>query len=176
MTSEHILTVREALPCNIGTLSNHKNHQPIKGPQALSCASISDITAFRLPSAEHSWCVLVRISNYVDDLNPVLTVTFFAKEFACREVHESGGDWILYFATNAELERFISALEFLWPYHSEPVSKKIICIRFNLCRLRLQGECFPLSTIPETDPLNKKCMDVYSSLQKHYSSPLMQCF
>lgn len=43
------------------------------------------------------------------------------QEFACREVHESSGDWILYFATNAELERFISALEMLWDYQNEEV-------------------------------------------------------
>lgn len=32
-----------------------------------------------------------------------------------------------------------------------------------------QGECFPLSTIPETDPLNKKCMDVYMNLRKPFA-------
>lgn len=104
MTSDHILTVREAMPCTF--FATPLQHQPIKGPQVLSCAGISDITAFRLPSAEHSWCVL---------------------EFACREVHESSGDWILYFATNAELERFISALEVLWDYQNEEVSFCCAC-------------------------------------------------
>lgn len=60
MTTDHILTVREAFPCSINTLINSSNHNPIKGAQALSCAMISDLTAFRLPSAEHSWCVLVK--------------------------------------------------------------------------------------------------------------------
>lgn len=36
-------------------------------------------------------------------------------------MHESSGDWILYFATNAELERFISALEMLWDYQNQEV-------------------------------------------------------
>lgn len=61
MTSDHILTVREALPCTL--FDNPSQHKPLKGHQALSCAAISDITAFRLPSAEHSWCVLVRTNS-----------------------------------------------------------------------------------------------------------------
>ncbi|XP_018577712.1 uncharacterized protein LOC108916016 [Anoplophora glabripennis] len=126
MTSDHILTVREAFPCMITSLLPTKSqHDPIKGTQALSCASIIDLTSFRLPSAEQSWCVL---------------------EFACREVHEYTGDWILYFSTNAELENFLSTLENLWEYNNE------------------NGDSFPLTTIPETDPLSKKCVDVYTSL------------
>ncbi|XP_066260425.1 uncharacterized protein prd1 [Euwallacea similis] len=126
MTSDHILTVREAFPCSISTLFFPKmNHEPIKGPQALSCAAITDLVAFRLPSAEQSWCVL---------------------EFSCREVHEFSGDWIIYFSTNAELEHFISTLEMLWHYCNE------------------KGDSFPLSTIPETDPLSRKCVDTYKSL------------
>lgn len=59
MTSEHIITVREAFPCNISSSVTKGYHEPIKGAHALSCASISNITAFRLPSAEQSWCILV---------------------------------------------------------------------------------------------------------------------
>nr|CAH7761794.1 unnamed protein product [Callosobruchus chinensis] len=126
MTSEHILTVREAFSFTVTTLLPPRSkHDPIKGAQALSCACIVDLTSFRLPSAEQSWCIL---------------------EFACREVHEYSGDWILYFSTNAELENFISTLEMLWHYNNE------------------NGDSFPLSTIPETDPLSKKCVDVYTSL------------
>lgn len=61
MTSEHILTVREAFPCTLSLPQYMKPHNPIKGTQTLSCAAISDITAFRLPSAEHSWCILVSL-------------------------------------------------------------------------------------------------------------------
>jgi pleckstrin family protein M 2 len=132
MTTDHILTVREAFPCTISSLLPSKNqHQPIKGPQVLSCAAIVDLIAFRLPSAEQSWCVL---------------------EFSCREVHECSGDWILYFATNVELENFISTLEILWAYNNE------------------NGDSFPLSTIPETDPLSKKCVDIYTSLKQLWPS------
>lgn len=137
MTSDHILAVREAFPCNILSNSLPKSeHTPIKGASTLSCAAISDITAFRLPSAEHSWCVL---------------------EFACREVHESSGDWILYFSSNEELENFISTLEMLWAYHSE------------------NSESFPLSTIPDTDVLNKRCLDVYRQLKNAWPSQLQVC-
>lgn len=137
MTSDHILTVREAFPCNIlSTSLPNSEHVPIKGATTLCCAAISDITAFRLPSAEHSWCVL---------------------EFSCREVHESSGDWILYFSSNDELENFISTLEMLWAYHSE------------------NGESFPLSTIPETDMVNKRCLDVYGQLKKAWPSQLQMC-
>lgn len=48
----------------------------------------------------------------------------YEQEFACREVHEISGDWILYFATNAELENFISTLEVLWNYNNEQVGAK----------------------------------------------------
>lgn len=61
LTSEHILTVREAFPFTINSLLPAcGRHDPIKGAQALSCAAISDLTSFRLPSAEQSWCILVR--------------------------------------------------------------------------------------------------------------------
>ncbi|XP_018319381.1 uncharacterized protein LOC108732885 [Agrilus planipennis] len=128
MTGEHILTVREAFPY---TINNGSSHQPIKGTQVLSCASISDLTALRLPSAEQSWSIL---------------------EFACREVHESSGDWIVYFSSNDELETFLSTLEMLWMYQNE------------------EGECFPLSTIPETDALSKTCVDTYTMLQRLWPS------
>ncbi|KAL3283510.1 hypothetical protein HHI36_006649 [Cryptolaemus montrouzieri] len=132
MTTDHILTVREAFPCTVRSLlPDNNSHDPIKGPQALSCAAILDLVSFRLPSAEQSWCIL---------------------EFACREVYECGGDWILYFSSNAELENFISTLEVLWDYNNE------------------KNESFPLSTIPETDPLSQKCVDVYMSLKNSWSS------
>lgn len=41
-------------------------------------------------------------------------------------MHESSGDWILYFATNAELERFISALEMLWDYQNDEVLSDVL--------------------------------------------------
>lgn len=130
ITGEHVLTIREALPCVMTSLfSSIEKHGPIKGPQVLSCASISDMTAFRLPSAEHSWCVLV------SDLNLFGSSVFeivVLQEFACREVHECSGDWILYFTSNAELERFISALEMLWAYHNEHVSVFLIKLTFTL--------------------------------------------
>ncbi|KAG5888921.1 hypothetical protein JTB14_019417 [Gonioctena quinquepunctata] len=126
LTSDHILTVREVFPYTINfATASMRQHEPEKGIQALSCASIVDLTSFRLPSAEQSWCIL---------------------EFACREVQEYSGDWILYFSTNTELEKFISTLETLWQYTND------------------KEESFPLSTIPETDPLSKKCVDVYTSL------------
>lgn len=64
MTSEHVLTVRETFP-NIlnNVLTSCNQHEPIKETQALSCASIVDLTSFRLPSAEQSWCILVSVSR-----------------------------------------------------------------------------------------------------------------
>lgn len=65
MTGQHVLTVREAFPCMVSSLIDPKtNHEPIKGPRALSCAAITDLVSFRLPSAEQSWCVLVSFKNY----------------------------------------------------------------------------------------------------------------
>lgn len=63
MTTEHILTVREAFPCTVQSLfSDDLEQELINGPQALSCASILDLVSFRLPSAEQSWCILVSLS------------------------------------------------------------------------------------------------------------------
>lgn len=36
------------------------------------------------------------------------------QEFACREVHESSGDWIVYFTNYTELCTFREILETLW--------------------------------------------------------------
>ncbi|KAF5281278.1 hypothetical protein FQA39_LY05164 [Lamprigera yunnana] len=132
MTNDHILSVREAFPCTFSSsLGLREVHQPIKGTQALSCAAIADITAFRLPCAEQSWCIL---------------------EFSCREVHESSGDWIMYFTTNAELEKFISTLEMIWTYHNDGRNS------------------FPISTILETDPINRKCVDTYNMIKNTWLS------
>lgn len=123
MTSDHILTVREAFSCTIPSLLPRDNqHQPIRGPQVLSCAAISDLIAFRLPSAEQSWCILVNITCKIVYLKKKKNF----QEFSCREVHECSGDWILYFATNCELETFISTLELLWSYSNENVSVFIV--------------------------------------------------
>lgn len=74
-------------------------------------------------------------------LRNVLCAKLFSliQEFACREVHESSGDWILYFTTNSELEKFISTLEMLWAYQNENVSttfySKIDGSSKNFCNL-----------------------------------------
>ena len=36
------------------------------------------------------------------------------QEFACREVHENSGDWVLFFASADELHSFIDVLQRLW--------------------------------------------------------------
>lgn len=36
------------------------------------------------------------------------------QEFACREVHESSGDWVIYFTNYTELCAFKEVLETLW--------------------------------------------------------------
>lgn len=125
LSNQHILTMREKFPNG-----NHLTTTDFKA-QALSCANISDLTAFRIPLAEQSWCIL---------------------EFACREVHETSGDLIIYFATNSELERFISTLEMLWIYNN------------------LKGESFPLSTIPDKETISKRCEDAYKTLQSAWAS------
>lgn len=61
ITNAHILTMREAFPGNrnINVISDDGNELKAK---TLSCATISDITAIRIPLAEQSWCILV--SNF----------------------------------------------------------------------------------------------------------------
>jgi GH43 family beta-xylosidase len=36
------------------------------------------------------------------------------QEFACREVHESSGDWVVYFASADEMRSFMDVLHRLW--------------------------------------------------------------
>lgn len=53
LSNQHILTMREKFPNGSNlTATDFK-------AQALSCANISDLTAFRIPLAEQSWCILV---------------------------------------------------------------------------------------------------------------------
>ncbi|XP_069698752.1 pleckstrin homology domain-containing family M member 2 isoform X2 [Periplaneta americana] len=83
---ERVATV----PCSLVLTERHLvtcKEQPLR---VLACAAIQDLTAF---TAGRSWCVL---------------------EFACREVHESSGDWVLYFASFDELQSFQDVLHQLW--------------------------------------------------------------
>lgn len=61
--------MREKFPCG-NSISEYT-------AQALSCAAISDLTAFRIPLAEQSWCILVRYNIYV----------YFYKILAFLNVH-----------------------------------------------------------------------------------------
>lgn len=38
----------------------------------------------------------------------------FLKEFSCQEVRESSDDLVVFFATSAEQERFMSMMEAIW--------------------------------------------------------------
>ncbi|XP_043283089.1 pleckstrin homology domain-containing family M member 2 [Venturia canescens] len=110
-TTRHLLTMKEVFP---GTQRG----------QTLSCASVEDLTAFRVPLAQQSWCIL---------------------EFACREVHESSGDWVIYFTNYTELCAFREILETLWADS-------------NL------GE-FPMVTLPPEDKLHRRCSDASKDLE-----------
>lgn len=43
-----------------------------------------------------------------------LKFMIYLQEFACREVHESSGDWVIYFTNYTELCAFKEVLETLW--------------------------------------------------------------
>ncbi|KAJ8678096.1 hypothetical protein QAD02_013883 [Eretmocerus hayati] len=75
-----------------------------QGGQTLSCATIEDLPAFRVPESQQSWCIL---------------------EFVCREVHGSSGDWVVHFTNHEELCDFREVLETMWASITEdkfPVS------------------------------------------------------
>lgn len=60
---------REPMPCSLVTTTRHlvamKEVYPgTQRNQTLSCASVEDLTAFRVPLPEQSWCILVIIPNY----------------------------------------------------------------------------------------------------------------
>ncbi|XP_076663253.1 pleckstrin homology domain-containing protein pruning defect 1 isoform X2 [Andrena cerasifolii] len=120
---------REPLPCSLITTTKHlvamKEVFPGKQRgQTLSCASVEDLTAFRVPLTQQSWCIL---------------------EFACREVHESSGDWVIYFTNYTELCTFREVLETLWADSS-------------------LGE-FPMVTLPPEDKLHRRCSDASKELE-----------
>ncbi|XP_066593386.1 pleckstrin homology domain-containing family M member 2 [Prorops nasuta] len=121
--------IREPLPCSLITTTKHlvamKEFFPgTQRGQTLSCASVEDLTAFRVPLAQQSWCIL---------------------EFACREVHESSGDWVIYFTNYNELCTFREILETLWANVNE-------------------GE-FPMATLPPEDKLHCRCSDTCKDLE-----------
>ncbi|XP_017883684.1 uncharacterized protein LOC108627122 [Ceratina calcarata] len=120
---------REPLPCSLVTTTKHlvamKEAFPGKRRgQTLSYASVENLTAFRVPLTQQSWCIL---------------------EFACREVHESSGDWIIYFNNYTELCTFREVLETLWSDAS-------------------LGE-FPMVTLPPEDRLHRRCSDASKELE-----------
>ncbi|XP_051161854.1 uncharacterized protein LOC127281914 isoform X2 [Leptopilina boulardi] len=120
---------REPLPCSLVVSSRHliAINEVFPGTQRgqiLSCASIQDLTALRMPLTNQSWCVL---------------------EFACREVHESNGDWVVYFTNYAEFCTFRKILETLWN--------------------NVHEEDFPVITIQPEDKLNQRCTEVSKDLE-----------
>ncbi len=52
VTSKHLVTMKEVFP---GT----------RRGQTLSCASIEDLSAFRVPPAQPSWCILVSLLGII---------------------------------------------------------------------------------------------------------------
>nr|CAD7424649.1 unnamed protein product [Timema monikensis] len=90
---EHVETV----PCTLLVTSHRiltcKEQFPSGPMHVLSCAQIRDVVCIGTVSDQHSWCML---------------------EFACREVHESSGDWTLYFGSRSELQSFKMSLQQIW--------------------------------------------------------------
>lgn len=69
---------REPLPCSLITTTKHlvamkEIHPGTQRGQTLSCASIKDLAAFRVPLVQQSWCILV--STYWSECI-MLTVNF----------------------------------------------------------------------------------------------------
>ncbi|XP_012288630.1 pleckstrin homology domain-containing family M member 2 [Orussus abietinus] len=120
---------REPLPCSLVATTGHliATKEAFPGTQrgqTLSCASVEHLTAFRVPLSHQSWCIL---------------------EFACREVHESSGDWVIYFTNYNELCAFREVLETLWADAD-------------------MGE-FPMVTLPPEDKLHHRCSDTSKDLE-----------
>ncbi|KAH0951760.1 hypothetical protein HN011_003151 [Eciton burchellii] len=120
---------REPLPCSLITTTKHlvamkEVHPGMQRGQTLSCASIKDLAAFRVPLVQQSWCIL---------------------EFACREVHESSGDWVIYFTNYTELCAFKEVLETLWS--------------------SINSNEFPVATLSPEDKLQRRCSDASRDLE-----------
>ncbi|XP_014226949.2 pleckstrin homology domain-containing family M member 2 [Trichogramma pretiosum] len=127
---------RDPLPCSLVVTTKHmvtmkEVFSGTQRGQTLSCASIEDLTAFRVPLAQQSWCIL---------------------EFACREVHENSGDWVVYFTNSKEFCAFRAVLESLW------TTAKL-------------GD-FPISTISPEDKLHHRCSDANKNLEQAWKNLL----
>ncbi|KAF7994838.1 hypothetical protein HCN44_004310 [Aphidius gifuensis] len=118
VTTGHLITMKEVFP---GTQRG----------ETLSCALIEDLTAFRMPLAQQSWCIL---------------------EFACREVHESSGDWVIYFTNHNELLAFRETLESLWA--------------------NTKMEEFPVIILPPNNKLHRRCSETSKDLENAWNNLL----
>ncbi|CAG2056471.1 unnamed protein product, partial [Timema podura] len=98
---EHVETV----PCTLLVTSHRiltcKEQFPSGPMHVLSCAQIRDVVCIGTVSDQHSWCMLKGFDAR-------------KHEFACREVHESSGDWTLYFGSRSELQSFKMSLQQIW--------------------------------------------------------------
>ncbi|KAK0166773.1 hypothetical protein PV327_004259 [Microctonus hyperodae] len=122
VTTKHLIIMKEVFPSS-------------QRSQTLSCASIEDLTAFRVPLAQQAWCIL---------------------EFACREVLENSGDWVIHFTNYTELCAFREVLETLWADNQ-------------------LGE-FPMVTLPPDNKLHRRCSDASKDLEHSWEHLLPKSF
>ncbi|XP_037036951.1 uncharacterized protein LOC119074782 [Bradysia coprophila] len=69
-------------------------------------------------------------------------------EFSCQEVRENSDDMVIFFATNSDLRRFLTMLETMWQSKNNAP--------------------FPISILPDNDPIGKQCSDLFFDLNKSW--------
>ncbi|KAJ6636173.1 Pleckstrin likey domain-containing family M member 2 [Pseudolycoriella hygida] len=69
-------------------------------------------------------------------------------EFSCQEVRENSDDMVIFFATNSDLRRFLTMLETMWQSKNNAP--------------------FPISILPDSDPIGKQCSDLFIDLNKSW--------
>ncbi|XP_067006211.2 pleckstrin homology domain-containing family M member 2 isoform X2 [Anabrus simplex] len=128
----------DTVPCSLILTSNHivmcQESFPSGDVKTLVCAAITDMTMFGFVAVpQQSWCVL---------------------EFTCREVHESSGDWVLYFDSTTEMMAFQHSTEQLWT--------------------RLTEEKFPLHNVTD-HVLHQRCTETSHLLAAAWDELLLDC-
>uniref|UniRef100_A0A1A9WRX8 PH domain-containing protein n=1 Tax=Glossina brevipalpis TaxID=37001 RepID=A0A1A9WRX8_9MUSC len=102
------------------------------GLEILTCADIKEMIGIKIPSHNDTWwCVL---------------------EFSCQEVRECSDDLVIFFASSAEMQRFLRLLEQLWQAKN--------------------NDLFPITVLDEDDLVAEQCTTLYMEINRSWE-PLL---
>ncbi|KAL9897131.1 pleckstrin homology domain-containing protein pruning defect 1 isoform 1-T1 [Glossina fuscipes fuscipes] len=115
-----------------GQISMNSVYGKNSGLEILTCADIKEMIGIKIPSHNDTWwCVL---------------------EFSCQEVRECSDDLVIFFASSAEMQRFLRLLEQLWQAKN--------------------NDLFPITVLDEDDLVAEQCTTLYMEINRSWE-PLL---